>query len=142
MSDHHWLFTQNSGHDFSRRHFGKLSFYDTMRMIIGMGKGSTSDEIMDYLSNIWLNGIVISCLFLSGNSENKKTEGPVVGHIAFPGRTPLFWFHQSEHRYLFLMRTPPNRNRQTPAGKRSPVSPAPPQNRAGAFRQTGFPSPP
>ena len=48
MSDHHWLFTQNPGHDFSRQHLGKLSFYDTMRMIIGMGKGSTSDEIMDY----------------------------------------------------------------------------------------------
>lgn len=48
MSDHHWLFTQNPGHDFSRQHLGKLSFYDTLRMIIGMGKGSTSDEIMDY----------------------------------------------------------------------------------------------
>lgn len=48
MSDHHWLFTQNPGRDFSRQHLGKLSFYDTMRLIIGMGKGSTSDEIMDY----------------------------------------------------------------------------------------------
>ena len=48
MSNHHWLFTNNPGRDFSRQHLGKLSFYDTMRMIIGMGKGSTSDEIMDY----------------------------------------------------------------------------------------------
>ena len=31
-----------------RQDLGKLSFYDTMRMIIGMGKGSTNDEIMDY----------------------------------------------------------------------------------------------
>ena len=48
MSDRHWLFTNNPGHDFTRQHLGKLSFYDTMRMIIGMGKGSTNDEIMDY----------------------------------------------------------------------------------------------
>ena len=44
----HWLFTNNPGHDFTRQHLGKLSFYDTMRMIIGMGKGNTNDEIMDY----------------------------------------------------------------------------------------------
>ena len=48
MADHHWLFTNNPGRDFSRQHLGKLSFYDTMRIIVGMGKGSTSDEIMDY----------------------------------------------------------------------------------------------
>ena len=48
MADHHWLFTNNPGRDFSRQHLGKLSFYDTMRLIVGMGKGSTSDEIMDY----------------------------------------------------------------------------------------------
>lgn len=48
MSDHHWLFTNNPTSDFSRQHLGKLSFYDTMRLIISMGKGSTSDEIMDY----------------------------------------------------------------------------------------------
>ena len=38
MSDHHWLFTQNPGRDFSRQHLGKLSFADTIRMTIGMGK--------------------------------------------------------------------------------------------------------
>ena len=48
MSDHHWLFTQYPGRDFSRQHLGKLSFADTIRMTIGMGKGSTDDEIMEY----------------------------------------------------------------------------------------------
>lgn len=48
MAEHHWLFSQNPGRDFSRQHLGKLSFFDTMRLIIGMGKGNTSDEIMDY----------------------------------------------------------------------------------------------
>ena len=48
MSDHHWLFTHNPGRDFSRQHLGKLSFADTIRMTIGMGKGSTDDEIMEY----------------------------------------------------------------------------------------------
>lgn len=48
MSNHHWLFTKNPGHDFMRQNLGKLSFYDTMRLIIGMGKGNTNDEIMDY----------------------------------------------------------------------------------------------
>ena len=48
MADHHWLFSNNPGHNFMRQDLGKLSFYDTMRMIIGMGKGSTNDEIMDY----------------------------------------------------------------------------------------------
>ena len=48
MAEHHWLFSNNPGHDFMRQDLGKLSFYDTMRMIIGMGKGNTNDEIMDY----------------------------------------------------------------------------------------------
>ena len=38
MAEHHWLFSNNPGHDFMRQDLGKLSFYDTMRMIIGMGK--------------------------------------------------------------------------------------------------------
>ena len=29
MSEHHWLFSNNPGHDFMRQHQGKLSFYDT-----------------------------------------------------------------------------------------------------------------
>ena len=48
MANHHWLFANRSGHDFMRQSHGKLSFYDTMRLIIGMGKGNTNDEIMDY----------------------------------------------------------------------------------------------
>ena len=47
MSEHHWLFSNNPGHDFMRQHQGKLSFYDTMRLIIGMGKGTTNDEIIE-----------------------------------------------------------------------------------------------
>ena len=52
MSEHHWLFSNNPGHDFMRQHQGKLSFYDTMRLIIGMGKGTTNDEIMDYFDMV------------------------------------------------------------------------------------------
>ena len=48
MANHHWLFANRPGHDFMRQDRGKLSFYDTMRLIIGMGKGNTNDEIMDY----------------------------------------------------------------------------------------------
>ncbi len=48
MSDHHWMFTQNPYRDFSRQHLGKLSFYDTMRFIISMGKACTSEEISSY----------------------------------------------------------------------------------------------
>ncbi|MDO5383225.1 MAG: IS4 family transposase [Eubacteriales bacterium] len=48
MSENHWLFSNNPGHDFMRQNTGKLSFYDTIRMILTMGKGNTSDEIMDY----------------------------------------------------------------------------------------------
>ncbi|MGN9018903.1 hypothetical protein ACTNBM_08565 [Lachnospiraceae bacterium HCP1S3_C3] len=47
MADHHWLFSKHPGHDFMRQNLGKLSFYDTMRMIIGMGKGNTNDEIKE-----------------------------------------------------------------------------------------------
>lgn len=48
MSEHHWLFTNQPGHAFMRQNLGKLSFYDTMKLIIGMGKGTTTDEIIDY----------------------------------------------------------------------------------------------
>ena len=48
MSDHHYLFTAHPSKDFSRQHLGKLSFYDTMQLILSMGKGNTSDEIMEY----------------------------------------------------------------------------------------------
>lgn len=52
MSEHHWLFSNNPGHNFMRQHQGKLSFYDTMRLIIDMGKGTTNDEIMDYFDMV------------------------------------------------------------------------------------------
>lgn len=48
MADQHWLFTNNPGHDFSRQSSGKLSFYNTMMIITAMGKGSTSDELIEY----------------------------------------------------------------------------------------------
>ena len=32
MSDKHWLFSSNPGHDFMRQSLGKLSFADTMRL--------------------------------------------------------------------------------------------------------------
>ena len=48
ISDHHWLFSANPGHDFMRQHSGKLSFSDTMKLILAMGKGTTNDEIMEY----------------------------------------------------------------------------------------------
>ena len=47
MASHPWLFSNNPGRDFMRQDLGKLSFYDTMRLIIGMGKGSTNEEIME-----------------------------------------------------------------------------------------------
>jgi hypothetical protein len=50
MSRNFWLYCANPGHDFMRQGLGKLSFYDTLRIIIGMGKGSTNDEIMDYFN--------------------------------------------------------------------------------------------
>ena len=52
MSEHHWLFSNNPGHDFMRQNQGKLSFSDTMRLIIGMGKGTTNDEIMNYFDMV------------------------------------------------------------------------------------------
>lgn len=52
MSEHHWLFSNNPGHNFMRQHQDKLSFYDTMRLINGMGKGTTNDEIMDYFDMV------------------------------------------------------------------------------------------
>lgn len=48
MSKKHWLFSNNPGHAFMRQGLGKLDFYNTMRLILSMGKGTTSDEINDY----------------------------------------------------------------------------------------------
>lgn len=48
MSEHYWLFANNPGHDFTRQNLGKLSFEDTIRLILSMGKGSVSDELIDF----------------------------------------------------------------------------------------------
>ena len=50
MADHHWLFARNPGRDFMRQHVGKLAFDDTVRLILSMGKGSTSDELIDFFN--------------------------------------------------------------------------------------------
>ena len=48
MSDKHWLFSSNPGHDFMRQSLGKLSFADTMRLILTMGKGTTDRELIRF----------------------------------------------------------------------------------------------
>ena len=48
MSELYWLFANNPGHDFTRQNLGKLSFEDTIRLILSMGKGSVSDELIDF----------------------------------------------------------------------------------------------
>ncbi len=48
MAEHSWLYVSNPGHDFTRQHIGKLSFKDTISCILGMGKGTTSDEIISF----------------------------------------------------------------------------------------------
>ena len=46
MSDKHWLFSSNPGHDFMRQSLGKLSFADTMRLVLTMGKSTTGTELI------------------------------------------------------------------------------------------------
>ena len=50
MADHYWLFVNNPGHDFSRQVVGKLSFEDTIRIILSMRKGTISDELIDFFN--------------------------------------------------------------------------------------------
>ena len=47
MADHYWLFCNNPGHDFIRQN-GKLSFLDTIKCMISMGKDNLDSEIMQY----------------------------------------------------------------------------------------------
>ena len=58
MSNNHWLFTQNPGHDFSRQHLGKLSFADTIRMLIGMSSSfpSTTHQFKDDMCILAFDG--------------------------------------------------------------------------------------
>ena len=50
MSDKHWLFSSNPGHDFMRQSLGKLSFADTMRLVLTMGKGTSSTEMIRFFN--------------------------------------------------------------------------------------------
>ena len=48
MAENHWLFTNDPGHAFMRQNLGKLDFYNTMRMLLCMGKETTTNEIINY----------------------------------------------------------------------------------------------
>lgn len=48
MEQYHWLYSVHPHHDFTRQNVGKLSFGDTMRLILTMGKNSTSDELINF----------------------------------------------------------------------------------------------
>ena len=48
MSENRWLYVNHPQSDFTRQDTGKLTFSDTMRLIIGMGKSTTNDEISEY----------------------------------------------------------------------------------------------
>ena len=48
MSENRWLYVNHPKSDFTRQDTGKLTFSDTMRLIIGMGKSTTNDEISEY----------------------------------------------------------------------------------------------
>ena len=52
MAEKHWLFSNNPGHDFTRQHLGKLSFAETMRLIISMSKGNNSDDLVPYFDHV------------------------------------------------------------------------------------------
>lgn len=46
LSDASWLYCTNPGHNFTRK--GKLSFADTMKLIIAMEGGTVNEEIMEF----------------------------------------------------------------------------------------------
>ena len=48
MSSNYWLFTNNPGRDFMRQHGGKLSFEDTLRLVLSLDKETTDSELLDY----------------------------------------------------------------------------------------------
>ena len=48
MSENRWLYVNHPQSDFTRQDTGKLTFSDTMRLIIGMGKSTTNDECVAY----------------------------------------------------------------------------------------------
>lgn len=50
MADNRWLYVKHPQSDFTRQNTGKLTFTDTIRLIIGMGKSTTNDEISDFFN--------------------------------------------------------------------------------------------
>lgn len=48
MEKYYWLYSVRPDRDFTRQTLGKLSFGDTMRLILTMGKDSTTDEIINF----------------------------------------------------------------------------------------------
>ena len=50
MSDKYWLFSTNPGHDFMRQSLGKLSFADTMRLVLTMGKATSDSELIRFFN--------------------------------------------------------------------------------------------
>ena len=48
MEKHSYLFVNRPGHDFMRQYFGKLTFSDTMKLILSMEKSTVSNEIINY----------------------------------------------------------------------------------------------
>lgn len=68
MSEQHWLFTNRPGRDFMRQNLGKLSFYDTMRLILSMGKEKLSDEIISYF-DMDINRISSSSAFIQRRKQ-------------------------------------------------------------------------
>ena len=48
MEKHSFLFVNRPGHDFMRQYSGKLTFGDTMKLILSMGKSTVSNEIINY----------------------------------------------------------------------------------------------
>ena len=50
MSDHYWLFSNNPGHDFTRQNAGKLSFMDTIRLVLSLNKENYAGEMMNFFN--------------------------------------------------------------------------------------------
>ena len=48
MGERYWLFCNNPGHDFMCQNLGKLSFIDTLKLILAMEKGTSSDELIRF----------------------------------------------------------------------------------------------
>ena len=96
ISENHWLFSYNPGHDFMRQDIGKLSFFDTMRLIIGMGKGSTNDEIMDYF-DLDPDLIPTQSAFIQRRSQISLSAARIRCHFSTKKITLAFHRHHSNY---------------------------------------------